>query len=193
MSWREIGLCLQSVGETNELIAASWPELVWSGPATEIFPVRRIDQVLYDLIREAHERILLVTFAAAKIERLRKSLIEVMERGVKVSLVLEFESESEGQLSCDALTAFSDMLTNKATIYYWPHNKRERNEAGRPGKLHAKCAVIDDKAIISSANLTDDAFNRNMELGVLFSGGSVPREITEHFRSLMTQKILIKL
>lgn len=193
MSWREIGLCLQSIGETSDLIAASWPELVWSGPATEIFPVRRIDQVLYDLVREAREQILLVTFAAAKIERLRNILAEVMNRGVEVNLVLEFESESEGQLSCDALAAFSDALARKANIYYWPHNRRERNEGGRPGKLHAKCAVIDEKAIISSANLTDDAFNRNMELGVLFKGGSIPQDITEHFRSLIMQGIFVKL
>jgi len=132
MSWREIGLCLQAIGDTTDRISESWPEIVWSGPATEIFPVRRIDQVLYDLVREARERILLVTFAAAKIERLRKILVEAMERGVEVSLILEFESESEGQLSRDALTAFSDTLARKANIYYWPHIKRERNEGGRP-------------------------------------------------------------
>ena len=36
--------------------------------------------------------------------------------------------------------------------------------AGRPGKLHVKCAIVDDVALVGSANLTDDAFNRNMEL-----------------------------
>jgi cardiolipin synthase A/B len=41
---------------------------------------------------------------------------------------------------------------------------RERN---RPGKLHAKVAIVDDIALISSANLTDDAFNRNLEVGLL--------------------------
>ena len=31
-------------------------------------------------------------------------------------------------------------------------------------KLHAKAAVIDKQALLSSANLTDDAFLRNLEL-----------------------------
>jgi phosphatidylserine/phosphatidylglycerophosphate/cardiolipin synthase-like enzyme len=42
------------------------------------------------------------------------------------------------------------------------------------GKLHAKAAVIDKQALLSSANLTDDAFLRNLELGVLFMGGDMP-------------------
>jgi phosphatidylserine/phosphatidylglycerophosphate/cardiolipin synthase-like enzyme len=44
-----------------------------------------------------------------------------------------------------------------------PWDKRERNQAGRLGKLHAKAAVIDDTVVISSANLTYDAFNRNLK------------------------------
>jgi PLD-like domain len=41
--------------------------------------------------------------------------------------------------------------------------------------LHAKCAVIDSNLLfLSSANLTEFAFNLNMELGVLIKGGSLP-------------------
>jgi phosphatidylserine/phosphatidylglycerophosphate/cardiolipin synthase-like enzyme len=192
MTWREIGLCLTSIGETTDILNDEGkPEIIWSGPSTEIIPVRRIDQVLYDLITNAQQHILLVTFAAAKIGLLSDSLFAATERGVKVDLVLESETESEGQLSVDARSAFSAKLVERATMYYWPISKRERNEWGKPGKLHAKCAVIDDAAIISSANLTGDAFNRNMELGILFRGGSIPTNLIQHFRSLIASGTLI--
>jgi hypothetical protein len=48
--------------------------------------------------------------------------------------------------------------------------QRELNANGKPGKLHAKAALVDGQALISSANLTDDAFNRNLELGALLAG-----------------------
>ena len=191
MSWREMGLCLTSVGATyNVLEDKGKPEVIWSGPSTEIMPVRRIDQILYDLITSARQHILLVTFAATKIGTLCDGLSLAARNGVKVELVLESESESDGQLSVDARSAFSEELASAASIYHWPISKRERNDWGRPGKLHAKCAVIDDAAIISSANLTGDAFNRNMELGVLFRGGEVPQKILQHFRSLIASEIL---
>ena len=81
---------------------------------------------------------------------------------MQIRLILEFEQSSEGQLSYDAIKAFPPALTSAAEIYYWPVEKRERNQAGRPGKLHAKVAIVDDTALVSSANLTDDAFNRNL-------------------------------
>jgi hypothetical protein len=39
---------------------------------------------------------------------------------------------------------------------------------------------IDKRALLSSANLTDDAFLRNLELGVLFTGGDMPSKLREH-------------
>jgi phosphatidylserine/phosphatidylglycerophosphate/cardiolipin synthase-like enzyme len=166
-------------------------ELLWTGPspASQI-PARRIDQVLYDLIRLASCEILLVTFAAYKISRLTDSLVAALHRGVAVRLILEFEEESEGQLSMDALKAFPVALREQAKIYYWPLDKRERNALGYPGKLHAKVAVIDDQAVFSSANLTDDAFNRNLELGTLISSCEIIQRLRGHFDSLCAEGIL---
>jgi phosphatidylserine/phosphatidylglycerophosphate/cardiolipin synthase-like enzyme len=193
MTWREMGLCLHSIGEGNDLVADRVvAEIIWSGPPTAIIPVRRIDQVLYDLVQNAQQHILLVTFAASRIGLLSQRLFDATWRGVNVDLVLESESESEGQLRVDAKSAFSPALSGKATIYYWPITMRDRNESGRPGKLHAKCAVIDGSAIVSSANLTHDAFNRNMELGVLFRGGAIPKQLLGHFRGLIALGILTR-
>lgn len=192
MSWEALGWVL----ETNFQAHRKWMmdqsvELLWSGPspANEI-PVRRIDQSLYDLIVTAKNEILLVTFAAAKIQRLASSLIAAVERGVSVRLLLEFEQESEGQLSFDALKAFPADLIRQVEVYCWPLEKRERNQAGRPGKLHAKLALIDDQVIVSSANLTDDAFNRNLELGVLLQSKKLQTTVKRYVEELVIDGVI---
>jgi phosphatidylserine/phosphatidylglycerophosphate/cardiolipin synthase-like enzyme len=148
---------------------------------------------LYDLIGESWRDVMLVTFAAGKIDRLAAVLIEAMRRRVSVHLILEFEDASEGQLSYDALRAFPKNLINGANIYYWPANRRERNQAGRLGKLHAKTAVIDDTVVISSANLTDDAFNRNLELGARIVGREFSERMRAYFQGLIMEKVLVRI
>jgi phosphatidylserine/phosphatidylglycerophosphate/cardiolipin synthase-like enzyme len=168
-------------------------ELIWTGPGNSRFPIRRIDQVLYDLIATAQRRILLVTFAAHRVPHLCRHLEAAIRRGVDLKLIVESEEASEGQLSWDAKAAFPGLPEAGAKIFYWPAEKRQRNQAGRPGKLHAKCAVVDDVALISSANLTDDAFNRNMELGVLLKEPSTVSALLQHFEELAAVGTLIKI
>lgn len=195
MSWEALGWVLESNFQAHRIwMADQSVELLWSGPspANEI-PVRRIDQSLYDLIAAAKNEILLVTFAAAKIQRLAGSLLAAVERGVTVRLLLEFEQESEGQLSFDALKAFPVDLVRQVEVYCWPLEKRERNQAGRPGKLHAKLALIDEQVIVSSANLTDDAFNRNLELGVLLQSKKLRTTVKRYVEGLLIDGVIEKI
>jgi phosphatidylserine/phosphatidylglycerophosphate/cardiolipin synthase-like enzyme len=188
MSWESLSWTLQTTyAAVHRSQADQQVEMLWSGPSpADQIPARRIDQALYDLIAGAKNEVLLVTFAATKVERLAGELLKAIQRGVRVRLILEFEQSSEGQLSYDAIKAFPPALVSAAEIYYWPVEKRERNQAGRPGKLHAKLAVVDDTALVSSANLTDDAFNRNLELGVLVNNPSLLRTVREHIHTLIT-------
>ena len=195
MSWEALGWAIETAAAIHQRLTAEHQlELLWSGPCpTPTIPARRIDQALYDLIAQACGEILLVTFAAVKIERLTAALTAAIQRGVKVLLVLEFKRSSEGQLNYDALAAFPDPLTRQAEVYYWPVEKRGRNAAGRPGKLHAKVAVIDDLVLVSSANLTDDAFSRNLELGVMIRDEDFRRGVTGHIAGLIRSGDLVRL
>jgi cardiolipin synthase len=195
MSWESLGWVIQTMSLThNKWQGEQQIELLWAGPSpADQIPARRIDQVLYDLIGEAKRDVMLVTFAAAKIDRLAAVLIEAMRRHVPVQLILEFEEASEGQLSYDALRAFPEGLITGASIYYWPVDRRERNQAGRPGKLHAKTAVIDETVVISSANLTDDAFNRNLELGARIVGPKFSERVRAYFEGLIAAKVLVRI
>lgn len=189
-SWTEVAAAMVAVdylaGDNSPL-----PEILWTGPANGRFPVRRLDQVLYDLISDARFRIVLVTFAAHRVRHLCDHLIQAVDRGVELTLIVESEDESEGQLTHDAVAAFRDVPAAKIHLFYWPLAKRERNQAGRPGKLHMKCAIVDDVALIGSANLTDDAFNRNMELGMLVREKATVETLSGHFRELVRARILV--
>jgi phosphatidylserine/phosphatidylglycerophosphate/cardiolipin synthase-like enzyme len=193
ISWEALGWTI----ETSHLLYEKWRtsnsvELLWSGPCPSgQIAARRIDQVLYDLISESKRDILLISFAAYKIQRLNDALAGAIRRGVTMRMIHEYEGESEKQLSFDAINAFPPQLRSAVTVYYWPTEKRERNESGRPGKLHAKGAIIDDCAVISSANLTDDAFFRNLELGALIEDDRFVHNLRRHFDELISSNILV--
>jgi cardiolipin synthase len=166
-------------------------ELLWTIPSpSPNATARRIDQVLYDMINSAQREILLITFAAYYMKRFNDALSAALRRGVALRMILEFEEESNGALSYDAVNAFPWDIQRGAEIYYWPQENRERNKKNEPGKLHAKAAVIDDKAVISSANLTDDAFTRNLELGVIVTGHRIPHRLKQYCSDLVTGNTL---
>jgi phosphatidylserine/phosphatidylglycerophosphate/cardiolipin synthase-like enzyme len=54
------------------------------------------------------------------------------------------------------------------------------------GILHVKCAVADGEwRFLSSANMTQQAFTINMELGMLVRGGSMPSRVEQQFERLI--------
>jgi cardiolipin synthase len=187
MTWEALGWAIEAYAAAYDHSQKQQRvELLWAGPSPAAnVQARRIDQMLYDKIASAKHDILLITFAAYKVGRLIEGLTDAITRNVQVRLILEFETESQYQLSQDALKAFPADFQNKSLIYYWPLEKRKKNSFGNPGKLHAKGAVIDDCAMLFSANLTDDAFNRNLELGTLFEGGEMPKQLRNHFDGLI--------
>jgi cardiolipin synthase len=190
-TWVEIAAAMVAVdhmvGDNRPLV-----EVIWTGPTSNRLPIRRFDQVLYDLISAAQRRIMLVTFAAHRVPHLCAHLMRAVERGVDLTLIVESEGESEGQLTLDAIAAFRAVPAARRRLYYWPLARRERNQAGRPGKLHAKCAIVDEVALVGSANLTDDAFNRNMELGLLVRDPAAVAAIVEHFEELIHRGVLLE-
>ena len=72
------------------------------------------------------------------------------------------------------------------TVYEWPLAKRPRTDQGQHGLLHVKCAVADGEWLfLSSANLTQQAFTINMELGMLVRGGTMPGRVEKQFEQLI--------
>ena len=60
--------------------------------------------------------------------------------------------------------------------------------AGHGQRINCSSAVSDVPA--TSANLTGYAMEKNMEAGVLISGGRIPKLLDEHLRSLVDTKVV---
>jgi phosphatidylserine/phosphatidylglycerophosphate/cardiolipin synthase-like enzyme len=74
-------------------------------------------------------------------------------------------------------------------IYYDPRSL-ETDRAKR-ASLHAKCVVVDrEQAFVSSANFTEAAQTRNIEVGVLLRSPPFARRLVEHFETLAALQIL---
>jgi cardiolipin synthase len=188
-AWAEVSLVIQTIDHCAAPTGKTM-EMVWSGPSSVSLTARRIDQIIYDLLAQARHRAFRISFSAYRVPRLCEALAGAHRRGVKVTLLLETADDSEGQLRNDALDAFAGLPLREFEILHWPKAQRELNVAGKPGKLHAKCAVIDDAVVISSANLTDDAFNRNMEMGVVAHDVPLAMSVRTHFEELKTAGVL---
>ncbi len=99
-------------------------------------------------------------------------------RGVRVRIVLGDRDSSHDQDIQYQRLQLGPVIASGASLFFWPPERRPRDSEGRAGLMHAKAALADSKlAFLSSANLTEAALERNMELGVLIRGGNLPSSI----------------
>jgi phosphatidylserine/phosphatidylglycerophosphate/cardiolipin synthase-like enzyme len=183
---------LSAAGADGKRRAEQLTELVWTGPQPLGSHCRQTEQVILELIRAATTSIYVVSFAAYKLRGVMDALNTAARKGVLVRCVLESsERETAGQMTMSSMHEFVTDGLAHTQVFIWPHERREQDEHGRVGKLHAKCIVIDhSQGFISSANLTEHALNLNMELGIVLRGGAVPQQIAEHIDLLISHGVL---
>jgi phosphatidylserine/phosphatidylglycerophosphate/cardiolipin synthase-like enzyme len=192
MESASIALAFNSALVTHRSFQPSIVELAWTGPVTANLPIRRTDQTLLQMISEAKEKLLIVSFAVYKADTVIAAISDAIKRGVKVSICLEDADESNGKVSFSGAKSFEKSIFRMADFYYWPLGKRPHTENGNYGSLHAKLAVADcEQVFISSANLTDYAMDLNMEMGVLIKDTEVGSRLNRLFEEMIIQGILV--
>lgn len=168
-------------------------ELVWTGPDSNVIPVRQTEQVLLDLIRVARKSLLVVSYAVYRVQSIREALGEAVDRGVRVRIVVDLMDPAEID-GYNPLLAIGRNLLSRAEVLYWPKDRRPPDAEGRRGILHVKCVAADSaRMFLSSANLTEQALRLNMELGIVVGGTRHPREVEEHFAELAGRGVLRRL
>lgn len=178
-SGASVALGINAAAETARCIAATQDlRLVITGPGSPLIPVRSTRQVVTELVEEAQERILLVTYAAHPDPKVFDALRAAVKRGVHVDLVREHVWPNQ---------QFHDHAGKIAAgihLWRWPGPR-----VGQ--RLHAKVIVVDEAiALISSANLTGNAMDRNIEAGVRVRGGTLPKSLARHFGHLISDGVL---
>ena len=153
--------------------------------------MRRTEQALLELIDAAREHLIVVSFAVYRVPEVASSLIACAGRGCRVDVVVESEAESGGKVTFEMAQALGSEVAAHVTFYTWPGELRPETGGGKRASLHAKCAVADSvRLLVSSANLTEYAFTKNMELGLLVEGGDAPERTHRHLETLITQSVL---
>ena len=166
-------------------------ELVWTGPDANLFPVRRSEQVLLDLINSAQDTLFIVSFVLVNIQNVEKAIDTAVKRGVNVRMLLESEDKEGSNGFIDTINRLYVNIPN-LKLYIWPRKNREYLQGGF-ARVHAKCAVADRRlAFITSANLTAAALDRNIEMGVNIEGGSIPENIFNQLSSMINSKEIIR-
>jgi len=170
-------------------------ELVWTGPSSESFPLRRTHQVLLQLIREAEQALTIVSFAVVyKVPAIAQALMSAMNRGVELRIIAETTDSSAGKIPFGLTAALGAAIVQQAQVLVWPLEKRPKAQDGRYGSLHAKCAIADEAHLfLTSANLTEYALTMNIEMGLLVHNKELARRVNEHINQLVHQGILVTL
>jgi len=174
------------------------PDLVWSGPEVPGLHARDTRRVFEELLGSAERSVWASTYAFFDGPRAFQVLAQRMDSGAElhVTLLLNIQRKRGDTTVADQLVRkFADRFwtkdwpgSSRPAVYYDP---RALEADGPTGVLHAKAIVVDDEvAFVTSANLTEAALDRNIELGLLVRDGALAASITAHFRTLIERGLL---
>jgi phosphatidylserine/phosphatidylglycerophosphate/cardiolipin synthase-like enzyme len=116
--------------------------------------------------------------------------------GLNVTLLLNIQRKrGETTASEHLVRRFADRFwttdwpgSSRPRVYYDP---RALEPEGPAGILHAKALVVDDESVfLTSANLTEAALDRNIEVGLLVRDRALAATVSSHFRVLIERGLL---
>jgi phosphatidylserine/phosphatidylglycerophosphate/cardiolipin synthase-like enzyme len=169
-------------------------QLVWSGPEREGAGSRDTAVIVRDLFGGAERSVIVTGYVVYGGEAILGRLAERMREvpGLDVRLFLNV-ARPAADVADEAVLArrFCERFFERE----WPWSERPRlyydprsltlNPAER-AVLHAKCVVVDDeRAFVTSANLTEAAQYRNIECGVLVNDHIFARALSSQFLGLL--------
>jgi len=174
------------------------PDLVWSGPEVPGLHARDTRRVYEELLGAAEHSLWVSTYAFFDGPRAFDVLARRMEAraGLSVTLLLNIQRKGGDTSAADNLVRrFADRFWNtewpgssRPRVYYDP---RSLEIGGPAGVLHAKAVVADDEAVfVTSANLTEAALERNIEMGLLVRDRALAASVVSHFRGLIDRAFL---
>jgi phosphatidylserine/phosphatidylglycerophosphate/cardiolipin synthase-like enzyme len=203
MQSQHLALLVETVARTRLSVPPSeeMVDLVWTGPETLGVTNRDTSVVVRDLFAAAETEVLIAGFAVHQGRAVFKRLAERMEErpGLQVKLFLDVHrSLTDESRRDDVLRAFvrhfrteewpGERLPN---LFYDPRSLEP--VASKRSSLHAKCVVVDRRlALVTSANFTEAAQTRNIEVGALIRCDRFAAKVTEHFEALVSEGALTR-
>ena len=200
----QIGLLIESIvadrrsrSHSDDLI-----DLVTTGPEAPGVNNRDTAVVVRELFAHAEQSVLLVGYAVHQGQQVFRALADRMvERpGMEVRLFLDIKRGPGDTTSADQLVRrFAHDFRAKMwpadrplpAVFYDPRSlSLDRNKRTA---LHAKCVVVDRQVVfVSSANFTEAAQERNIEVGLLSRSAALAARVAGHFESLVAAGALLQ-
>ncbi|MFP4173487.1 MAG: DISARM system phospholipase D-like protein DrmC [Candidatus Hydrogenedentota bacterium] len=174
------------------------PDLVWSGPEVPGLHARDTRRVYEELIGAAQQSMWISTYVYFDGSKMFERLARQMDAApaLNVTLLLNIQRKWGDTTAPDYLVRrFAERFwetdwpgSRRPRIFYDP---RSLETDGPASVLHAKAVVVDDETVfVTSANLTEAALDRNIELGLLVRDGALAKSVSAHFHTLIDQKLL---
>lgn len=178
-------------------------DLVTTGPEACGVTNRDTSVVVRELFANAKRSVLVVGYAVYQGQRVFAALADRMNEcpQLHVRLLLDIQRPS-GDTSApnEIVRRFADRFVTTQwpadrplpTLYYYPVSLE--SESGKRSSLHAKCVVVDgEAAFVSSANFTEAAQERNIEVGLIMRSTLLAGRITRHFDALISEGFMTSL
>lgn len=175
-------------------------ELVTSGPEAAGIANRDTAIVVRELFARAEQSVLVVGYAIYQGKRVFEALAEKMRElpQLEVTMCLDVNRDRQDKTPSEIVLSrfvqrFKDHQWPSATrlprIYFDPRSILDAEPVR--SSLHAKVIVVDRrKVFVSSANFTEAAQDRNIEVGLLIESKTVAEKISIHFETLADRGIL---
>ena len=156
-------------------------------------PARDTRRVYEELLGSAERSVWASTYAFFDGPRAFEVLARRMDARpeLSVTLLLNIQRRRGDTTAADHLIrAFANRFwktdwpgMSRPRVYFDP---RALELDGPGGILHAKAVVADDEAVfVTSANLTEAALDRNVELGLLVRDRALAASVLSHFQGLI--------
>jgi phosphatidylserine/phosphatidylglycerophosphate/cardiolipin synthase-like enzyme len=174
------------------------PDLVWTGPEVPGLHARDTRRVYEELLGSAERSVWASTYAFFDGPKAFEVLARRMDErpALRVILLLNIQRKKGDTTASEQLVRrFADRFwktdwpgSSHPGVFYDP---RALELEGPGGVLHAKAVVADDEAVfVTSANLTEAALDRNIEVGLLVRDRALAASVSSHFRALIDRDLL---
>ena len=197
-----LALMLEAVAQerTAHVVASDAVDLVWSGPEAAETINRDTGVVVRELFASARQSVLVAGFAIHQGQEVFQVLAEHMEAlpQLQVQMFLDVQRHyTDTTMDSEILARFAQRFKTREwpgsrlpQIFYDPRSLVM--ESKQRSSLHAKCITIDQQiAFVTSANFTQAAQGRNIEVGLLLRSPRVAAQITRHFEALTESRHLL--
>ena len=174
------------------------PDLVWSGPEVPGVHSRDTRRVYEELLGTAERSVLACSYAYFDGSRAFAVLAQRMDAvpELNVTLLLNIQrGRSDTTAAQELVRRFADRFwgtdwpgSSRPRVYY---DARSLEPRGPTGVLHTKAVVTDGEAVfVTSANLTEAALDRNIEIGLLVRDHALAASVSSHFHGLIDRGLL---